>query len=215
MRSSAMTMAAALAAAAIGLTAAGAHAEPAQDRPTQNAPAPTPDLRGSTGGVDYRMTVTEDHRATVTDITGGRFELVHDDRIVTINDADGRVLAALPMTLHIQDHDVDLIPTVDEAGTRLTLTPAEQAAAPLRDISSYERFHEATQRAMPEITAAAGIGAAIGALLGFPLGLFVFDFITVPLGAVIGGVAGAFVGLYNSGGQPAVDAAIAYLTGQP
>lgn len=217
MRSSAMTMTVttALAAAAIGLTSAGVHAETAPDPSASSTPTQTPDLRGSAGGVDYRMSVTEGHRATVTEISGGRFELVHDDRIVTVTDADGHVLAALPMTLHIQDHDVALIPTIDEAGTRLTLAPADPAPNPLRDISSYDRFHEVTQRAMPEITAAAGIGAAIGALLGFPLGLFVFDIVTVPLGAVIGGVAGAFVGLYNSGGQPAVDAAVAYLTGQP
>lgn len=207
MRSSTMTMTTMLAAAVVGLSTAGAHATPPPAAATRDA-----GFQGSTGGVEYRMTVTEDHRATVTEITGGRFELVHDERIVTINDAQGRVLTALPMTLHIQDRTVDIAPTLDEHGTRLTLTPVTTSEAPLRDISTYERFHEVTQRAMPEITTGAAIGAAVGILLGFPLGLFVFDIITVPLGAVIGAAVGAYAGLYLNGGQPAVDAALAYLT---
>jgi|GEM_PF-2222970 len=210
MRSSTTTLTTLLAAAAIGLSTVTAAADPGQEPPAATAAQPA-DLRGTFAGVDFRAAVSEDHRSTVTELAGGRFELVHGDRIVTISDAGGHVLAALPMTLHIRDRAVDITPVVDRDGTRLTLTPVAPAGAPLRDISTYEQFHDVTQRAMPEITAGAGIGAAVGALLGFPLGLFVFDIITVPLGAVIGAAIGAYAGLYHSGGQAAVDVALAYL----
>jgi hypothetical protein len=65
---------------------------------------------------------------------------------------------------------------------------------------------------MPSILAGAGIGAAIGFVVGFPLGLFVLDFITVPAAAVAGAAIGALAGYVVGGGQPAVDAALEYVT---
>ncbi|MET8774490.1 hypothetical protein ABZV58_05630 [Nocardia sp. NPDC004654] len=215
MRISRITATALLALAATGLSSGVVHAEPA-DPPAQTAPAAAAlNLSGAFHEIAYRVAVAEDRRSTVTTLEEGTFGLVNDDRIVTIADRAGQIVAALPMTLHIEGHRVDLTPTVDEAGTRLTLAPTAMPETPVREISSQERFFAEAEKAMPQILAGAAIGAGIGFLVGFPLGLFVLDFITVPITTVVGGVIGAFAGLYQAGGQPAIDAAQAYLTGQP
>ncbi|WP_435593690.1 hypothetical protein [Nocardia sp. bgisy118] len=215
MRIGRITATALLALAATGISAGVVHAEPA-DRPAQTAPAAAAlNLGGVFHEIGYRVAVSEDRRSTVTTLEEGRFGLVGDNRIVTIADRTGQVVAALPMTLHIEGHRIDLTPLVNEAGTELTLAPAAMSDAPVREISSQERFFAEAEKAMPQILAGAAIGAGIGFLVGFPLGLFVLDFITVPITTVVGGVIGAFAGLYQAGGQPAIDAAQAYLTGQP
>ncbi|MBF6211462.1 hypothetical protein IU433_07920 [Nocardia puris] len=207
MRISRITATALLALATTGLASGVAPADPAAD--------PALDLRGAFHEIDYHVSVAEDRRATVTTLTDGRFDLVSDNRVVTVADRDGEVVAALPMTLHIAGQRVDLVPDLDESGTRLTLAPAEMAETPVREINAQQRFFAEAEKAMPQILAGAAIGAGIGFLVGFPLGLFVFDFITVPITTVVGGVIGAFAGLYHGGGQPAIDAAEDYLTGQP
>ncbi|WP_280480322.1 hypothetical protein [Nocardia cyriacigeorgica] len=137
--------------------------------------------------------------------------------MVTLTDRAGQVVAAFPMAIRLGDKQVDLTPLIEADGTRLTLAPAadESAPAPLRDINAEERFFAEVERHKPAIITGAVIGGAIGFVLGLPLGLFVLDFITVPVGTVVGAAIGAFAGLAHSGGQPAIDAAVAYMTRTP
>ncbi|MFI9401601.1 hypothetical protein [Nocardia sp. NPDC052316] len=184
-----------------------------------HADATTPDtaldVRGSFADIAYQVAASEDRRAAVTTIQDGRFDLIHDGRVVTLTAHDGSVVAALPMALRVGDKRVALHPVIEESGHRLTLVPDNMSQTPLRDVSSQERFFAEVEKAMPIVLAGAGIGAAIGFVLGFPLGLFVLDFITVPITTVLGAAIGAAAGLAMGGGQPAIDAALDYATGAP
>ncbi|MFE3446615.1 hypothetical protein ACFXNW_26610 [Nocardia sp. NPDC059180] len=210
MRLTRITATALLALVATGITAGLAPAAPAPDEPKL-------DLSGSVQQIDYRVNADQDRRAAVTTIENGRFELVENDRVVTLTDRTGEVVAAFPMAIRLGDKQVDLTPLIEADGTTLTLTPAksESAQAPLRDINAEERFFAEVERHKPAIITGAVIGGAIGFILGLPLGLFVLDFITVPVGTVVGAAIGAFAGLAHSGGQPAIDAAVAYLSRTP
>lgn len=188
--------------------------EPAQPGGTPGT-QPGIQLRGVDKSVNYQVGASEDRRAVVTTLDAGRFQLVHDAKVVTVTDAEGAVIAALPMVVRLGEHEVPLTPTIDAAGTSLTLTPVGESDTPVRDISAQERFFAETQRLQPEIIQGAVIGAAIGFVLGFPLGLFVLDFITVPVATVAGAAIGALAGYALAGGQPAIDTAIAYVTGAP
>ncbi|WP_280234234.1 hypothetical protein [Nocardia cyriacigeorgica] len=210
MRLTRITATALLTLAATGVTAGLAPAAPTADEATL-------DLSGSVQQIDYRVSADEDRRSAVTTIDGGRFELVADDRVVALTDRAGQVVAAFPMAIHVGDKQVHLTPLIEADGTSLTLTPAESASAstPLRDINAEERFFAEVERHKPAIITGAVIGGAIGFVLGLPLGLFVLDFITVPVGTVVGAAIGAFAGLAHSGGQPAIDAAVAYFNRTP
>lgn len=197
----------------LGATGIG-HAEPAPVS-TQQAVDTPPALRGIDQDLAYEVSATEDRRSVVTILETGRFDLVHDGQVVTVADRDGTVIAALPMLVRAGDHAVPLAPEISADGTRLTLTPIGESETPLRDISAQERFFAETQRLQPQIIEGAVIGAAIGFVLGFPLGLFVLDFITVPVATVAGAAIGALAGYALAGGQPAIDTAIAYVTGAP
>ncbi|APE37339.1 hypothetical protein BOX37_29215 [Nocardia mangyaensis] len=205
----------ALVAVGVAMTTTGiGHAEPTPVHAQQAVDAP-PSLRGIDKGLAYEVSATEDRRSVVTTLDAGRFELVHDGQVVTVTDRDGDVIAALPMVVRADEHAVPLAPEIDETGTRLTLTPIGESETPLRDISAQERFFAETQRLQPQIIEGAVIGAAIGFVLGFPLGLFVLDFITVPVATVAGAAIGALAGYALAGGQPAIDTALAYVTGAP
>ncbi|MBC7304942.1 MAG: hypothetical protein H5T78_28845 [Nocardia sp.] len=205
---------AALLAMGVIVAAAGnGNAEPAPVVAEQQAAAPA--LRGVDKGVNYQVSATDDRRSVVTSIDAGRFQLVHDAKVVAVTDESGAILAALPMVVRVGEHSVPLTPTIDEKGTSLTLTPLSESAAPVRDISAQERFFAETQRLQPKIIEGAVIGAAIGFVLGFPLGLFILDFITVPVATVAGAAIGALAGYALAGGQPAIDTAVAYVTGAP
>ncbi|WP_446225507.1 hypothetical protein ACTWPB_10710 [Nocardia sp. IBHARD005] len=205
---------AALLAMGVIVAAAGnGHAEPTAVVAEQ--PTPAPALRGVDKGVNYQVSATDDRRAVVTSIDTGRFQLVHDAKVVAVTDESGTVLAALPMVVRVGEHAVPLTPSIDEKGTSLTLTPVSESTEPVRDISAQERFFAETQRLQPKIIEGAAIGAAIGFVLGFPLGLFILDFITVPVATVAGAAIGALAGYALAGGQPAIDTALAYVTGAP
>ncbi|MGW5575408.1 hypothetical protein ACWEVD_29785 [Nocardia thailandica] len=200
---------------ALGGTVVGgafAQAEPA----AVSAPATAaPGLTGSAESVDYRTEVSEDRRSVVTTLTHGSFEILHENKVVAVRDAAGNVVEALPMLIRAGEHAIALTPALEADGTRLTLTPVGEADRPLRDISAQERFFAETQRLQPQIIEGAAIGAAIGFVLGFPLGLFILDFITVPVATVAGAAIGALAGYAAAGGQPAIDTALDYVTGQP
>ncbi|KIA62667.1 hypothetical protein [Nocardia vulneris] len=191
------------------LTAGTVHALPA------DAPDGPLDVRGTFHDIAYQVAASPDRRAAVTTIADGRFDVIHDGRVVTLSDRDGNVVAALPMALRVGDRRVELRPVVEDAGHRLVIDPVGLSDVPLRDVSAQERFFAEVEKNMPIVLAGAGIGAAVGFVLGFPLGLFVLDFITVPITTVLGAAIGAAAGLAMAGGQPAIDAAMDYVSGAP
>lgn len=154
---------------------------------------------------------TENRRAVVTTVADGRFDLVRENKVISLTDRSGQVVAALPTALNIGGHRIDLVPSIDQAGTRLSLTPISETDEPVRDVSTQERFFGAIEKSMPQVLTGAAIGAAIGFVLGFPLG----DVITVPIFTVVGGVIGAFAGLSAGGGEPAIQAAMDYFNVHP
>ncbi|MGX1771037.1 hypothetical protein ACWIGW_02910 [Nocardia brasiliensis] len=191
------------------ITAGTVHAGPAD---TPDGPL---DVRGTFQDIAYRVAASPDRRAAVTTIADGRFDVIRDGRVVTLSDRDGNIVAALPMALRVGDRRVELRPVVADAGHRLAIDPVGLSDVPLRDVSAQERFFAEVEKNMPIVLAGAGIGAAVGFVLGFPLGLFVLDFITVPITTVLGAAIGAAAGLAMAGGQPAIDAAMDYVSGAP
>ncbi|NUS44765.1 MAG: hypothetical protein HOQ24_13885 [Mycobacteriaceae bacterium] len=202
------TAAALLATASAALAGTGvADAKPAPaDRPGIVRTATGPQVRGSQGGVDYRAALSPDRRAAVTTIANGKFVASRDGRSIAVADRTGRTVATLPMRLKVADRPIALRPTIDTAGTRLSLSPIGMAAKPVRPGAAQDRFMAEAEKAAPTALAGAAIGAAIGFLVGFPAGLFIFDFITVPVTTVVGGIIGGLAGLVAAGGQPLVDA---------
>ncbi|WP_235916237.1 DUF3482 domain-containing protein [Antrihabitans cavernicola] len=199
-----MTATALAAVSVATLGGAVAHAQPAPA-------AVAPDLRGTIDQITYHVATSTDHRSVVTDLTAGRFQLVDNGNIVTIADNSGKVVAALPMLIHLGDKQVPISAKVEQDGQRLTLAPVHSVASPLHDVSNQEKFFAETQKAMPQILTGAAIGAAIGFVLGFPLSLFILDFIVVPITTVVGAVVGAFAGLYSVGGDDAINSARDYI----
>ncbi|MCM6775040.1 hypothetical protein NDR87_24385 [Nocardia sp. CDC159] len=190
------------------LGAAGvAAAEPAP------AERPAVEVNGIDHGVGYRVAVSADNRAAVGTIATGRFLATWDAQSIAVTDDSGQTIANLPLRYDIAGKRVELAPVIDEAGRRLTLTPAGETAAPLRDIDAQRRLFDLVQANLPAVATGAAIGAAVGFVLGFPAGLFILDFITVPITTVLGGLIGAAAGLYASGGQPALDSALESVNG--
>ncbi|WP_282776119.1 hypothetical protein [Nocardia sp. CC201C] len=205
-----ITATALLALGATALSAGIVHA----DSPAQLQPAPrTVAIHGNDHGVGYLVALSDDQRSAVTTLRSGRFVAATDT--VTLLDDAGRTVTTLPLAFDVAGQRVELLPTVDAAGRQLTLSPVGAAATPLHDISAQDTFWAEFEKAKAAGIAGLVIGAAIGAVLGFPLGLFVLDFITVPVAAVVGGVIGGLAGLAIGGGQPLIDAAVAYASGQP
>ncbi|MGW4773376.1 hypothetical protein ACWEO2_35745 [Nocardia sp. NPDC004278] len=214
MRISTITATALLALATTTIGAGVVHAEPAPPVANSTADAPL-DLQGVFQQIGYHVTAAENRHAVVTTISEGRWDLVRENRVVSLTDHNGQVVAALPTALNIGGHRINLAPVIDEAGTRLSLTPISKSDEPVRDVSTQERFFGQIEKSMPQVLTGAAIGAAIGFVLGFPLGLFVVDFVTVPITTVVGGVIGAFAGLSTGGGEPAVQAAMDYFNVNP
>lgn len=205
-----ITATALLALTATMLSSGIAHAEPVAPARTQLAAA---EIHGNDHGVSYLAALAHDQRSVVTTLRNGRF-VAATDSVALLDDA-GSTVTTLPLAFDVAGQRVKLLPVLDAAGKQLTLSPVGAAQAPVRDISAQDTFWAEFEKA--KVSGAAGlvIGAAIGALLGFPLGLFVLDFITVPVAAVVGGVIGGLAGLAVAGGQPLIDAAVAYASGQP
>ncbi|WP_062983843.1 hypothetical protein [Nocardia anaemiae] len=214
MRISRITATALLALAATTIGTSVVHAEPAPAAPNSTADVPL-DLQGFFQHIGYHVAATQDRHAVVTTISEGRWDLLRGNKVISLTDPDGQVVAALPTAVKIAGHRIDLVPTIDEAGTRLSLTPISTTDDPVRDVSTEQRFFDQVEKSMPQVLTGAAIGAAIGFVLGFPLGLFVFDFITVPVMTVVGGTIGAFAGLSAGGGEPAVQAAMDYFDLNP
>ncbi|MBF6330424.1 hypothetical protein [Nocardia transvalensis] len=173
-------------------------------------PAERPGLgvNGTDHGVGYQVGLTPDSRAAVSTLQAGRFLATWDAESIAVTDDSGQMIASVPLRYDIAGKRIELTPTIEEAGRRLTLTPAAQTSTPLRDIDAQQRLFDVVQANLPAVATGAAIGAAIGFVVGFPAGLFVLDFITVPITTVLGGLIGGAAGLYASGGQPALDTAL-------
>ncbi|MEV6767729.1 hypothetical protein AB0N05_03755 [Nocardia sp. NPDC051030] len=185
-------------------TAGTAAADPA-------APAqPALQVRGTDHNVGYQVALTDDKRATVTNLQAGRFLATWDGEAIVVTADSGISIATVPLKYDIAGKTLELTPKIENDHRTLTLTPVAESPAALRDIDAQQRFFDVVQANMDGVLTGAAIGGGIGFLLGFPAGLFVVDFITVPITTVIGGLIGGAIGLQQSGGQAAVDAALAY-----
>ncbi|MFE6860509.1 hypothetical protein [Nocardia sp. NPDC057668] len=190
------------------LTATVVASTPAVADPAGAAPAVQ--VSGTDHGVDYRVELSADKRAAVSTVAAGRFLATWDGQAIVATDADGLELATVPLTYEISGKNLEFAPVIDEDGRRLTLTPKAASPVALRDVNAQQHFFDVVQAHLPAVATGAAIGGAIGFLIGFPAGLFVFDIITVPILTVVGALLGGAIGLQQAGGQPAVDAALAY-----
>ncbi|MGY4101045.1 hypothetical protein ACW2Q0_16035 [Nocardia sp. R16R-3T] len=214
MRISRITATALLALAATTIGTGVVPAEPTP--PVSNTTAEAPlDLQGFFQNIGYRVAAAEDRHAVVTTISEGRWDLIRDNKVISLTDHNGQVVAALPTALNIGGHRINLMPAIDDVGSKLSLTPISTSDDPVREVSTQQRFFDQVEKSMPHVLTGAAIGAAIGFVLGFPLGLFVFDVVTVPITTVVGGAIGAFAGLSTGGGEPAVQAAMDYFDLNP
>ncbi|GGK37257.1 hypothetical protein [Nocardia camponoti] len=201
MKYSKFTAPALLAIAATGIAAAPAFAEPAP-APSVSAPAaPAPGVRGVDHGVNYTTALADAGKSVVTTVTGGAFTLDTDKATATLRNADGAVVASVPLTASLGNQQVPIAAAVSADGTQLTLTPTA-GESKLKDISSQEWFMAELQRA--------STGGITGALIGAFIGVFGLIVGIVP-GAIVGGV----IGLLVAGGQPLIDSGSAYFSGQP
>ncbi|MFC9996264.1 hypothetical protein [Nocardia sp. NPDC127526] len=197
------TIAPALLCVMAAITTGTATAAPAPEQPALK-------VEGTDHAIAYQVALTEDKRAAVSTLQAGRFLATWDGEAVLVTDDAGLEVATLPLKYEVAGKTLDLAPAIEDGGRRLTLTPANQSETPLRDINAQQQFFDVVQANLPGVLTGAAIGGAIGFVLGFPAGLFVLDFITIPITTTVGAIIGAFVGLQQSGGQPAVDAALTY-----
>ncbi|WP_306363000.1 hypothetical protein [Nocardia sp. CC227C] len=167
-------------------------------------------VQGSEDGIDYAVELSPDNRAVVATIASGRFLPTWDGEAVIVTDDDGLLAATVPLRHDIVGHTLELTPGITDGSRRLTLTPVAQSPVPLRDINAQQHFFDVVQANLPAVATGAAIGGAIGFLIGFPAGLFILDFITIPITTVVGALIGGAVGLQQGGGDPAVEAALAY-----
>ncbi|MVU82832.1 hypothetical protein GPX89_37060 [Nocardia sp. ET3-3] len=191
-----MRRAMAVSALAVGVACGVAAAAPAQANP-----APVTAVHGTQSGIAYSASLTPD--GVVTTLESGTFTANTDARAVIVSDAAGTPVAAVPLSFTAADREITLTPAIEQNGTRLTLRPT---AAPLHDIDSdaQQRWNEQVQRGV----FGALIGGAIGGVITIPFWIFV-------LPPLLGIAIGAGIGFLAAGGQPLIDAGIAYFTGQP
>ncbi|UFS93945.1 hypothetical protein [Nocardia huaxiensis] len=194
-------------AAATTIAATPAAAAPA---PTESTPQSSLRITGTDHGIGFQSAVTDDYRSTVSTLQTGRFLATWDGRAVLVTDDAGLEITTVPLQYDVAGKSLQLTPEIGDGGRRLTLTPIGESPAPLRDINAQQRFFDAAAATVPGILGGAALGAVLGFLIGFPAGLFVFDIFTVPITTVLGTIIGGIVGFNMSGGQAAIDAALAY-----
>ncbi|UFS93882.1 hypothetical protein [Nocardia huaxiensis] len=185
----------------IGATVGVAQADPAQ---TDNQTGYS--IHGTAGGTGYFAHFTPNRDGVTTTLDSATFAVTSDATAVTVTANDGTVLGALPLTIHAAERDIALAPTIQDQGATLTLRPiGAPAPVALQDVAtSKERWDEQVQRG----TFGAMIGGAIGGLITIPFWIFI-------LPPILGIGIGAGIGFLAAGGQPLLDAGIAYFTGQP
>ncbi|WP_433731182.1 hypothetical protein ACQP0C_05600 [Nocardia sp. CA-129566] len=192
-----------LAIAATGLAAGTTTAQPLEAPTTQQRVLdPSVPVIGADHGIGYTMRFAADAKAVTTTLDSGAFTATADG--IAIADNAGQVVTTVPLVFPAKDRDIALQPIIDHDGKALTLRPIDDPAP--QPTTSQERWNQEVQRA----SFGALIGAGIGLIIGLPLGgiiLFPIPMATVAIGASIGFLA--------VGGQPLIDAGIAYFTGQP
>lgn len=163
----------------IGATTAAAgvvHAEPAQ--------AADIAVHGVDQGIGFVTAPTADRTGLTTTVAAGSFTVTGNS--VTLTDAAGRTVAAVPLGLRTVSGTVGLTPRIDNAGRTLTLTPQSANAETAQAI---DQASDTLARKQHNAGVGALVGAGIGAVLGFFLG-GVGALITVPIGAGIGALIG-------------------------
>ncbi|MFD3705368.1 hypothetical protein ACFWUP_19695 [Nocardia sp. NPDC058658] len=169
-----------LAAGAVGLAATNtAQAAPA---------AAVPIVQGVDNGVAFTASPLVDGSGLTVSAPDGRFSLVGG--AITLTNAEGRVVAAVPTRIITGAGDFDLVAGISADGRSATLTPT---AAPAVVTANMAEFVDAAADTEARKMHNAGIGALIGAGIGAVLGFFlggVGALVTVPIGAGIGALIG-------------------------
>ncbi|WP_159850351.1 hypothetical protein [Nocardia sp. CY41] len=123
-------------------------------------------------------------------------------------------IGTVALTYRVADKQFPITAAIVDNGRKLTLTPdtnplhaTQISQLPVRDINSQQQFMDELNKASFGGMVGAGVGAGIGLLVGCVVGC-------IP-GVLIGAAAGGVIGLANTGGQPMLQAAFDYFTGQP
>ncbi|WP_178128302.1 hypothetical protein [Nocardia cyriacigeorgica] len=199
-----ITAAVFMAVTAVGITAATANGQPAVAN--ESAVVTSGDATsGVVQGINYNTTVSPSDKTITWAVDKGRFEVAADGSAVLLKSEDGATVDQVPLRSEVAGLPIAVEEEISADGRTVTLaatmTPEDSAelkdVSNLKDISSYDRLMEQVNKNLPGIA----IGALIGCFVPF---LWI---ITIPAGAVIGG--------YVMGGQPFLDALIAFATGQP
>ncbi|MFG3616521.1 hypothetical protein [Nocardia sp. NPDC047654] len=194
-----ITAAVFLAVSASGITAATAHAEPAvTERPTAEVTT-----SGVDHGIDYQITVSPLDRVVTATVENGKFELAQNGAVV-LESGDGAVVTEVPQRFAVDGRSIAAAQHIGADGRTLTLTPAAEDVAQLKDISSYDRLKEQINKNLPGVVTGAIVGGLLGACVILIWG------VSIPVGALIG----ATVGGYAMGGPEFLDAVQAFVANQ-
>ncbi|MFQ6331282.1 hypothetical protein ACLMAL_34825 [Nocardia sp. CWNU-33] len=202
---------AAVAAATVVASASAAHAAP-----DPSAPA----------AVTYQATLSD--RSVLVTLDNGTFAPTPDDTTVTIRDARGETVDALPLSYAIDGQQLPIHRQISDDGRILRLTPEVDridrpalrlVASPLED-----------QLAMNDLINAVSIGTSVGSLIGTAIGAVLgigvgvaltgASCVLLSLGCVVAvlpivslvGAAGGLAGLVLGGGPTAAVALYQYVT---
>ncbi|MFI9510777.1 hypothetical protein [Nocardia sp. NPDC052566] len=197
MRVKKFAVAALFTAAVTGVVGGVAHAEPTPATPDQittfqpkaaDGSFQPKTASGTEQGVGYTISQSTDGNSLVATLTGGTFKVA--DGTLTVTDQVGKVIASTPVDLKLDDGTVNLQPSIDRDGTRLTAAPIGHWVTS----SPRER----------NIGAGVGIGVFLGALPAGIIGVAIaigsmgllipLAILALPLGAIIGGAIGGAIG---------------------
>lgn len=196
--------------ALLALTATTVAAGTAQANPVA-ATESLPVFHGSDHGTGFIAQLSPDHHDITATIDKGQFTLAAAHDVLSVTDDKGTVFATVPLEFEVAGRHIALEPVIEQQGRALTLRPTGVAPGELHDvaaeyISNQERWDAETQRA--------SFGALIGGAIGFLIGGMIFGVLLFPFWLATIGI-GAGIGFLATGGQPLIDAGIAYFTGQP
>ncbi|GAB2720918.1 hypothetical protein [Nocardia thraciensis] len=197
--------------AATGIASVTANSEPTPT-PRDSRHSETPrSIHGTDHDIGFTTGFTSGRDGVVTTLEAGRFDLAVSKESVDLIGRDGLPFATVPLTVHAANRQVALRPTIEDQGRKLTLHPVDLSPGELRAIDEHqptaeERWNAEVQRASFGAMVGGGIGLVIGLALG---GLILFP---IPIATT---AIGAGIGFLAVGGQPLIDAGIAYFSGQP